>query len=236
MKKNPALIKTAGKSSATLGCVSVAKTKKRLNPRKIWTPKSPLAKLGFYANPVQKVVRRWRAKIGEEIFDANIHGLMITCFCSVQLHDETAKFFYHKRFALEVARAVEKVRGEWRGKIDDKKLGMMLDSYATPLLSSITKFDSGLDPDFQNYKLFILELLLAVDEVANDSNSLPHWILKWGFSGDGSDYENGVPMLRPWTKISKMIKAATATKSQPNGMIIEPDAIRAEAKRMKLTV
>lgn len=211
------------------------KIKKQLNPRKVWNPRDPLALLGYHATPVQKVVRRWRPKIGEDIFDANIESLMITCVCSVMLQDSRKPFHYQKKFALEVALAVEKVRDAWRGKIHNKQLGWMLDDYTTPLLLSITDLGPQLDPIFKAHRLFILELLLAVDYVHNDPDSLPGLILKYGFSGDGSDYVNGRPMLRSWLKISKIIQASSVTETLPDGLSIKPDAIRAEARRMKLT-
>jgi hypothetical protein len=196
------------------------KTKKRLNPRKPRVWMDPLTPLGYYATPVQKVVRRWRPEIGEEIFDADtIHSLMITCVCLVQRHDSTKPFFYHKRFALEIALAVENVRKAWRGKIHDKLLGIMLESYTTPLLSSITDLDSRLDPIFKNHRLFILELLLAVDKVNNDPAGPWHWILKYC---DCGIVVNGEPLLSPWPEISKESKF---TQGQ----------LKQAAKRMKLT-
>lgn len=204
--------------------------KKRLNPRKVWKPRHPLALLGYYTSPVKKVVKRWKKVVGENLFDENIESLMIACGHSVSPLEPS------KRFALEVALAVENVGQSWHGRINNKALGLMLKQYTTPLLSSVCELDPDLDQKFRTHRLFILELLLAVDKVLTPDN-LPGWILKYGFSGDGRDYdERGLPMLRPWPKIAKLIKAATVTQSQPNGLTITPDAIRAEAKRMKLTV
>jgi hypothetical protein len=205
------------------------KINKRLNPRKVWTPRDQLAPLGYYTAPVQKVVRRWRAEIGEDIFEANIKNLMTACNFQVKCNDPCAPFFYEKRFALEVALAVENVRHAWRGKIDDKILGIMLEHYTTPLLKSVAGLGSHLDPIFKTHRLFILELLLAVDNVFNGPDSLPGWILKLGFAGDERDYENGKPMLRPWPKILEMIKASGGPKN------ITSYAISQAAKRMHLT-
>ena len=194
------------------------KTKKRLNPRKLRRRSNPLTPLGYYTNPIKKVVTRWRETIGTEIFDANIHSLMSTCVCSVQLQDSTKPFFHKKRFALEVALAVENVRENWRGKIHDKQLGWMLDNYTTPLLSSITDLDPQLDPIFKAHRLFILELLLAVDKVHNDPAKLWHWILKYC---DRGSTVNGVPMLSPWPEIAKVSKHSISK-------------LKTEAKRMKM--
>jgi hypothetical protein len=203
--------------------------KKRLNPRRKWNPKDPLALLGYYTSPVQKVVDRWRPHIDEKMFDESIESLMIACNYSVQYTEQTAKYFHHKRFALEIAFSIEKIRQKWRGMIDDKILGIMLEAYITPLLSSITELGPNLADVSQKHKIFILELLLAVDEVLHNKKRNEGGILQFAFSGDGSDYENGRPLLRPWPKVATMIAARNGVKK------IEPNTIAQLAKRMRLT-
>jgi hypothetical protein len=202
---------------------------KRLNPRKKWRPRDSLALLGYYTTPVQKVVDRWRTKIGKEIFDRNIESLMIACNYSVQCSEPTSAYFHHKRFALELALAVEKVRRSWRREIESEILNIMLEHYITPLLSSISNLGPDLEPLLSNHKQFILELMLAVDTVVNDRSRKDGGILAFAYSGDGSDYENGVPVLRSWPKVAKLIAARSGLKK------IEPNTIAQLAKRMRLT-
>lgn len=202
--------------------------KKRLNPRKKWSLKDPLAELGYYTTPVQKVVGRWRSKIGKDIFDQNIVSLMIACNYSVRCVEPTDQYFNHKRFALELALSIEKVRERWREKIGDKLLEIMLGEYITPLLSSISDLGSNLNL-ISKHRRFILELLLAVDEVLNDTKRKEGGILEFAFSGDEADYENGIPTLRSWSKVAAMIAKRSGLKK------IEPNTVAQLAKRMRLT-
>jgi len=203
--------------------------KKQLKSRKIWNPRDPLAALGYYTTPVQKVADRWRIKIGEKTFDDNIQSLMVGCNYSVQCSEPTSPYFHHKRFALELALAVEKVKNSWHGKVDDKILEIMLEHYITPLLSSIANLGPDLETIVKNHKRFVLELMLAVDEVLNDKKRKEGGILQFGFSGDSSDYVNDMPTLRSWPKIAKLTAARSGLKQ------IEPNTIAQLAKRMRLT-
>lgn len=103
----------------------------------------------------------------------------------------------------------------------------MLEAYAT-LLSSISELDPHL-ASISQHRMFILELLLAVDEVVNDTKRKEGGILEFAFSGDASDYENELPVLRPWSKVAAMVAARSGLKT------IEPNTIAQLAKRMRLT-
>jgi hypothetical protein len=142
---------------------------------------------GYWSNGIQKVIRKWRSKIGEEVFDENIESLMIWCHYSVTRSD----FIQRKRFAVEIALAVDDVCNRWRAKLGEKVLNSVTEDYITNHLLSITVLDAHIQPVFGSFRRFILELLVAVDDLWN-TKSLDHWILNFGFSGDGSDYENGV--------------------------------------------
>jgi len=149
---------------------------KRKPPRKRRKFHPPLlAGLGYWATPVQKVIKRWHEKTGERVFEAEIESYMIACVYSVTVFD-------------------------------------------API--SVTALGA--------HKRLVLELLLALDDVWNDKNSLDGWILNLGYSGDGSDYENGIPVLRSYKRIQELIM-------QRGGPRFEEKAISKRAERLHLT-
>jgi len=93
------------------------KIKDRITPRrKFKRPSDPLALLGYYATPVQKIVKRWRNKISDDIFKANIESLMIACVYSATRPatgkvDEIIERFsqFKKPFIFDLILAVENV-------------------------------------------------------------------------------------------------------------------------------
>jgi hypothetical protein len=152
------------------------KPNKRKPPRKRRKFHPPLlAGLGYWATPVQKVVKRWRKKLGERVFESVIESYMISG------------------------------------------------------VYSMTSFDAHINVDaFGTHKRFVLELLLALDDVWNDKGSLDGWILKLGYSGDSRDYENDVPIPRSYKRIQELI-------FQQSGLIFEEKAISKRAERLHLT-
>ncbi len=134
-----------------------------------------LAGLGYWATPVQKVVKRWRSKIGERVFDSVIQSYMIAG------------------------------------------------------VHSVVSFNSQINVEaIYTHKRFVLELLLALDDVWNDKNSMDGWILNLGYSGDSSDYENDIPVPRSYKRIQELI-------NQKGGPHFEEKAISKRAERLHLT-
>jgi hypothetical protein len=183
-----------------------------------------LSSEGYWSNGIQKVVKKWRPRIGEKIFDENITSLLISCHYFVTRND----FIIHrKRFAIELALAIDDVCEKWKGEFGERILDSIIHNYITERLGAITKIDDHLQPIFGVHKRLILDLLLAVDNLWH-TNNLDRWILELGFSGDGSDYENDVPVPRSYKKMQKLIKAR-------GGPYFEEKAISKRAERLKLT-
>ncbi|MBW8863520.1 MAG: hypothetical protein JF609_01075 [Verrucomicrobia bacterium] len=132
-----------------------------------------------------------------------------------------------RRFSIELALAINDVCEQWKNNIGDGLLNSILPAQIAEFMDSVTKIDSYTESVFGSYKRFILELILAVDDLWHTDN-LDRWILEFGFSGDGSDYENDIPTPRSYEKIRRLIKGRT-------GQGYEEKTISKRAERLKLT-
>jgi hypothetical protein len=183
-----------------------------------------LASEGYWSFGIQKVAKKWRLKIGEKTFDDNISSLLVWCHYTVT-RDEYRR--EHKKFLIEIALAINQIRDRWEKQIGAQNLDCLIEECITDRLFSVSKIDDYLQPTFGKYKIFILELLLAVDALWKTQN-LDRWILEFGFSGDGSDYENDIPVPRSYKKIQRLIKGK-------HGEFFDERTIAKRAQRLKLT-